>query len=268
MSAETASVAQPVCYNQCIAMPSTETDRSKLTVEEIANRFRGEMVPLGGKFAYFTAMPVAEEDLKQYLDDPIAALPPAICSILPKVGVILVPYLEKANGKGDLVSYERPSENRHMVASRFLTDAAATLVFAIKDEEVSDYHYCFYNSIASLVAHGWPADKQESFFRVLREELNSEVHGEVDEKSWHLKQALMRRQTNTRRETKAFREYALQSFEDTLTLYLHGICCDIDVETGPRQMPSRYLRKRLEVLHSLFPPPEGYAVFPEELKRK
>ncbi|SRR6266849_3982798 len=250
-------------------MPSTETDRSKLTVEELAKRFRGEMVPFSNKFGYFTAMPVAEEDLKQYLDDPIAALPPAICEMLPHTGIILVPYLEKANGKeGDVVSYEKPHENRHMVASRYVTDDDATLVFAIKDEDVSDYHYCFYNAIASLVARRLPPETQESLFRVLREELSSEVHGEVDEKSWHLKQALLRRQTNIRRETKLFREYAAQSFEDTATLYLHGICCDIDVETGPRQMPSRYLRKRLELLHSLFPPPEGYAVFPEDLKRK
>ena len=250
-------------------MPSTETDHSKLSVEELANRCRGEMVPLGSKFGYFTAVPVAEEDLKQYLDDPIAALPPAICESLPPVGVILVPYLEKGNGKeGDLVSYEKPQESRHMVASRFVSDAGTTLVFAIKDEDVSDYHYCFYNALAALVARGWPPEAQESFFRILREELSSEVHGEVDEKSWHLKQGLLRRQTNIRRETKLFREYAAQSFEDTLTLYLHGICCDIDVETGPRQMPSRYLRKRLELLHSFFPPPEGYAVFPEDLKRK
>ena len=250
-------------------MPSTETDRSKLTVEELANRFRGELVPLGGKFAYFTAMPVAEEDLKQYLDDPIAALPAGIAETLPRVAVILVPYLEKGNGKeGDLVVYERPHESRHMVASRYVTEGEATLVFAIKDEDVSDYHYCFYNAISSLVVRRCTPDAQESFSRVLREELNSEVHGEVDEKSWHLKQALLRRQTNIRRETKLFREYAAQSLEDTLTLYLHGICCDIDVETGPRQMPSRYLRKRLELLHSLYPPPEGYAVFPEELKRK
>src|SRR5579859_4291844 len=250
-------------------MPSTETDRSRLTVEELALRFRGEMVPLSSKFAYFTAMPVAEEDLKQYLNDPIAALPPAICEILTPVGVLLVPYLEKGNGKeGDVVTYEKPHENRQMVASRYISDDVATLVFAIKDEDVSDYHYCFYNAIASLAVRRLPADTQESFFRVLREELSSEVHGEVDEKSWHLKQGLLRRQTNIRRETKLFREYAAQSFEDTLTLYLHGICCDIDVETGPRQMPSRYLRKRLELLHSLYPPPEGYAVFPEELKRR
>jgi hypothetical protein len=155
-----------------------------------------------------------------------------------------------------------------MVASRYLATDDATLVFAIKDEEVSEYHYSFYNAIASLIGHRLAPDAQESFFRVLREELSSEVHGEADEKSWHLKQALLRRQTNIRRETKLFREYASQSFEDTLTLYLHGICCDIDVETGPRQMPSRYLRKRLELLHSLFPPPDGFAVFPEELKRR
>jgi hypothetical protein len=49
-------------------------------------------------------------------------------------------------------------------------------------------------------------------------------------------------------------------------LYLHGICCDIDVETGPRQIASRYLRLRLQLLESLFPPPAGYRVFPEESK--
>src|SRR2546426_316228 len=163
-------------------MPSTEIDNSKLTVEELANRFRGEMVPLSSKFSYF--------------------------------------------------------------------------------------HYCLYSAIASLMARRWSGETQESYFRVLREELSSEVNGEVDERSWHLKQGLLRRQTNIRRETKLFREYAVQSFSDTLTLYLHGICCDIDVETGPRQMPSRYLRKRLELLHSLYPPPDGFAVFPEELKRR
>lgn len=102
----------------------------------------------------------------------------------------------------------------------------------------------------------------------MREELNTDVHGEVDERSWHLKQGLLRRQVNIRKETKIFRDYARQSFEDTLTLYLHGTCCDIDVETGPRQMPSRHLRKRLELLLSLYPPPDGYVVFPEHIKSR
>jgi hypothetical protein len=91
----------------------------------------------------------------------------------------------------------------------------------------------------------------------------------VDEPSWRLKQGLRRSKNGTAASAAAvknFRAYARQSFIDTLTLYLHGICCDIDVDTGPRQLPSRFLRKRLMALEELFPPPAGYAVFPEQLE--
>ena len=246
---------------------TTDSERPRVTVEELASRFRGEMIPLTSKFAYFSTLPVEEEDLHQYLNDPIAAISPVILGMLPSVGIILAPYLEKANGKdGAAVTFERPAESRYILRSRFDVDQMAILALAIKEIEVADYHYQFYNGLSGLVADRWNSEVEERFFRTIREELNAEVHGEVDEKSWHLKQALVRRQTNVRRETKLFREYARQAFEDTLTLYLHGTCCDIDVDTGPRQMPSRYLRRRLELLMSLFPAPEGYAVLPEQLK--
>ncbi|PWU10100.1 MAG: hypothetical protein C5B51_05080 [Terriglobia bacterium] len=248
---------------------SSETERSRMTVEDLAERFRGEMIPLTGKFSYFCTLPMAEDDLRQYLHDPIAALSPAIVSALPNVDIILAPYLEKGNGKsGDAVSFERPVEPRYIPSSRRDAGASVVLALAVKDLEVADYHYQFYNALAALVADRCSQEVQERFHRTIREELGAEVHGEVDEKSWHLKQALLRRQTNVRKETKLFREYARQAFEDTLTLYLHGTCCDIDIETGPRQMPSRYLRRRLELLISLFPPPEGYAVLPEQLKTR
>ena len=248
---------------------SIETERSRLTVADLAARFRGQLIPLTNAFSYFCTPPMAEDDLRQYLHDPIAALPPAICAAVGKVGLVLVPYLEKGNGRsGDTVSFEKPAEGRQIPASRVEAEAATMLALSTKDEDIANYHYTFYNAIASLVSDRWTPESQESFFRLLREELSSEVHGEVDERSWHLKQALVRRQTNVRKETKLFRDYARQSFEDTLTLYLHGTCCDIDVETGPRQMPSRYLRKRLELLLSLYPPPEGYAVFPDQLKKQ
>ena len=248
---------------------STENGQPRLTVADLATRFRGELIPLTNTFSYFCTPPMVDEDLRQYLHDPIAALSPAICATLGKVGLVLVPYLMKGNGRaGDGVSFEKPGEGRQVAASRIETAELTILVLATKDEDVANYHYTFYNALAALVAERWPQESQDSFFRLLREELSSEVHGEVDERSWHLKQALMRRQTNVRKETKLFRDYARQAFEDTLTLYLHGTCCDIDVETGPRQMPSRYLRKRLELLLSLYPPPEGYAVFPEQLKKR
>jgi len=248
---------------------STDTDKAKHTIDELAGRFRTEMIPLTGKFSYFSTLPIAEEDLRQYLNDPIAAISPAILGLLPSIGLILAPYLEKANGKtGDHVTFERPPDSRYLPFVRRDLKDMVVIALSIKEMETSDYHYQFYSALAGIVAEKWPASVQERFFRTIREELSAEVHGEVDEKSWHLKQALQRRQTNVRKETKLFRDYARQAFEDTLTLYLHGTCCDIDVETGPRQMPSRYLRRRLELLISLFPPPEGYAVLPEQLKGK
>jgi hypothetical protein len=245
------------------------TDNAKVTVEDLAARFRNELIPLTSRFSYFSTLPIAEEDLRQYLHDPIAAVSPAICEAIPPVGFVLVPYLERANGKhGDLVNFERPAEARSLAAARAGGDNPMIIVLAIKDTDVADYHYTFYNVIANMVADHWAHDARERFTQLLREELKLEVHGEVDERSWHLKQSLLRRQSNVRNETKLFRDYARQSFEDTLTLYLHGTCCDIDVETGPRQMPSRYLRKRLELLMALYPPPDGYAVFPEQLKKR
>jgi hypothetical protein len=245
-----------------------ETDHAKITVEDLVARIRSEMVPLGTNFSYFLVTPIAEEDLKQYLEDPIAALPPGICATLPKIGILLAPFLEKANGRnGDLICFEKPPEPRQIFASRLVRRDTATLAFATKDEEMADYHYSFYNAIAALIANAPKGTSaKERFDSLIREELAAEVHGEVDEHSWRLKQSLMRRQNNTRKETKLFQDYTRQAFEDTLTLFLHGICCDIDVETGPRQMPSRHLRRRLELLSTLYPPPKGYNALPEQAK--
>jgi len=238
-------------------------------VEDLAARFRGELIPLSNTFSYFSTIPIPEEDLKQYLHEPIAAISPTICSSIPPLGIVLVPYLERGNGRhGDVVNFDRPADARSLAVSRAGAGDLPVIVLAVKDTDIADYHYTFYAALAALVAEHWSEEPRNRFIALLREELAGEVHGEVDERSWRLKQSLVRRQTNLRGETKLFRDYALRAFEDTLTLYLHGTCCDIDVETGPRQMPSRYLRRRLELLAALYPPPDGYAVFPEQLKKR
>ncbi|HUA19261.1 MAG TPA: hypothetical protein VMB25_10995 [Bryobacteraceae bacterium] len=254
---------------------SAQPDLSKLSVGQFAEQFRSEMIPLSNTFSYFCAsVPLSEEDLKEYLEEPIAALPPAIAALLPKVSIMLVPYLERVDGKekgtprrDEFVCIEKPPDNRLSWNTQVRFDTEEVLVFALKDQDVSEYHYRLYHVLATLAADHWTDEARIEYSSLLREELSGRVHGEVDEESWHMKQALLRRETNLRKETKLFREYARQSFIDTLTLYLHGICCDIDVETGPRQLPSRYLRKRLNVLYGLYPPPAGYAVFPEHQER-
>jgi hypothetical protein len=241
--------------------------RVPATVDELSRRLRPEMIAINPKVSYALLLPVADEDLRQYLHDPIEALPAAANALLPKIGIVLAPWLERAAGARGSVSviYQKPAEARALFSAHVETKDFATLFFTVKDEQVSDYHYYFYDEIAALLSRRWPDKVQDSYHGLLRDELNSEVHGEVDEKSWHLKQVLLRRPVSARKDGKPFRDYARQSFEDTMTLYLHGLCCDIDVETGPRQLPSRYMRKRLGALKKMFPPPEGHAVFPEDL---
>jgi hypothetical protein len=253
-------------------MPA-QPDLSKVSVRQFAEQFRGEMIPLNNTISYFCAsVPMTEEDLRDYLEEPVAALPPGVSAALPKISILLVPYLERSNGRengkaktnpADYVCVEKPPEAKANAATLLKVGEETVLAFALKDREVADYHYRFYHLLASLLAEQWSGEAETRYSRLLREELNAEVRGEVDEASWRLKQTL--RRSKSASATKNFAAYAKQSFIDTLTLYLHGICCDIDVETGPRQLPSRYLRRRLLLLEELFPPPQGYAVFPEEL---
>jgi hypothetical protein len=249
-------------------MPS-ENGHSRDTIDELARRLRPELAPINKQFSWYPMLPLAEEDQRQYLHDPIESLPPAARALLPKIGIVLAPWLEKGSGSaGTAVATTKPAEAKLALSARVEQDSLVTLFFTIKDEQVADYHYFFYDEIAALLSHRWPKKTSDAWHSLLREELSGEMHGEVDERSWRLKQALLRRPMNARRDGKPFREYARQSFEDTMTLYLHGICCDIDVDTGPRQLPSRCLRKRLELLKALFPPPQGRGVFPEDLKSR
>ncbi len=252
-------------------MPA-KIDLSKLSVRQFAERFRSEMIPLSNTFSYFCAsVPMSEEDLKEYLEEPVAALPPGLAAALPKISILLVPYLERGNGgartkpsgSAEYVSIEKPVHGRISAATQLSLGRETVLAFALKDQEVAEYHYRFYHLLATVLGEQWSEAIETKYSRLMREELAADVHGEVDEASWRLKQSLRRSQNSMN--PKAFRTYSRQSFIDTLTLYLHGICCDIDVETGPRQLPSRYLRKRLLLLQELFPPPQGYAVFPEQL---
>jgi hypothetical protein len=255
---------------------------SRVTVGQFAERFRGEVIPLSNTFGYFCASaPMSEEAVKEYLEEPIAALPPSLAATLPRISILLVPYLERSGDRGsgkkkksrssaslermaDFVVAERPAEGHQSWASQVSFENETVLVFALKEQDVAEYHYRLYRRLAEIVANSWSEEAKNAYKALVREELGALIHGEVDDEGWQAKQTLLRRQKNLKRESPLFDAYVRQSFIDTLTLYLHGICCDIDVETGPRQLPSRYLRRRLNLLKSLYPPPGGHAVFPED----
>ncbi|HYO83948.1 MAG TPA: hypothetical protein VES20_21270 [Bryobacteraceae bacterium] len=76
-------------------MPATP-DPANVSVGQFAERFRRDMIPLRKPFSYYFAeLPLTEEDIREYLEEPIAALPPSVLSQLPRVSILLVPYLER-----------------------------------------------------------------------------------------------------------------------------------------------------------------------------
>lgn len=260
---------------------SVQPSLARLSVGQFAERFRNEVIPLSNTFGYFCAsVPMTEEVVKEYLEEPVAALPSSVAAMLPHISILLVPYLERAGTRpaarrsakanamlervADFVVAERPANGKQSWASQVSFENETVLVFALKEQDVAEYHYRLYRRLAAIVAEKWSPEAAAAYKTMMREELAAAVHGEVDDESWQAKQTLLRRQANVKRESPLFDAYVRQSFIDTLTLYLHGICCDIDIETGPRQLPSRYLRKRLNLLKSIYPPPPGYAVFPED----
>ncbi len=248
-------------------MPVDTTPHSAVTFDEVLRANTDQSVRWNDKISYFSTPPMAEEDLRHYIHDPLTALPPLVQQQLPPLLIALVPYLEKADLEASVrVSFAPAPVGASVPSFKGTPDKGRVpLFFATKDEEVSEYHFSLYHLLAELMAESWTKDAAARFLGLVKEELAANVNGEIDEKSWQMKQALSERRPT--KDSKALRDYAKQAFIDTATLYLHGICCDIDVETGPRQMPSRYVRKRLEALHALYPPPAGHAVFPEQLTK-
>ncbi len=230
------------------------------------------MIPLSGSFSYFcdASLPFTEEDSRDYLEDPVAALPPVIVAQLPKISILIVPYLTKEKSEKSLVSMVAPPKDKLSWTAQVRNGEETVLAFTFTGHDVSEYHYRFYQQIAGLIwtnPSASDAEARSRYTALAVEELNANIHGEVDEESWRTKQQLQRRAGKVRTDSKIFAEYSKASFIDTMTLYLHGLCCDIDVDTGPRQLPSRFLRKRLLLLKELYPPPADYFVLPEDIKK-
>jgi hypothetical protein len=246
----------------------TETDR--FTVLDVARKVTGQMIPLNANFSFFCTTPIVDEDLRQYVHEPLSALPPELSKVLPHVGLLLVPFLEESPGRAPaLVSYDQPEASRSLDAAEVLDGEQSTIALATSGIDMSEYHYTLYDALALQIVQRAPKTLMKDFSDLLHEEVEGETHGEIREESWTAKQKYINRAAgNGKREAALWKAYLQQALRDTLTLYLHGICCDIDVEAGPRQLASRFIRKRLELLQAAFPPPEGYAVFPEQVHKR
>jgi hypothetical protein len=232
---------------------------------DFIKQFQKDLIPLGNKISWFSTFPVDSERLKQLLEAPCESLPPDLASLLPRLQIFLVPYLEGRGKEADTIVFAPPSKKLASRSFQVLGPDGASLVFAAKELSASEFHYEFFTALASLSWELLPAEARKGWKALVKGELSERENGEVDEIGWKLKNQLLSRQNDPKKETSLFRDYLRAAFLDSFTLYLHSICCDVEVEPSPRLLPSWRIRKRLELLRTHFPLPEGYVLFPEEL---
>ena len=239
------------------------TSITRIAVEEFAGQCRRHLVPLTSHLSCFQAVSLDAEQQRQFLQEPTEAIPTALLERLVPLRLLLVPYLEKGTaGSPGLVAFEKPSNQRLLRRAIFDVREEMFLLFAVEQQDVADYHYELFSMVAGLACGALREEEFSRFSTLVLDELNRGTRGEVDEAGLHLKLQLQRRQHLPGRNTKLMRRYVRQALEDTLTLFLHGLCCDINVDPGPRQLASRYLRRRLELLAEIFPPNPGHLLFP------
>ena len=260
---------------------------SKVLLKDFAKQCRDQTIPLNNLFSYFCVSRVEDDVLRHLLHEPVAATPPELGKLFRCIRVILVPYLETLTTQGEsdgstypreksaskvspqrAVSFAPPPKSRRVYADTLQYEDEVFLFLAVTDEDSADFHYSFYSSVSNIVCEILADNGSVGFLDLLCEELAGRAHGEIDERSWRLKENLVRRQNDPTRDTKLLRRYVRQAMQDTLTLYMHGLCCDIDLETGPRQLNSQNIRRRLNLLRRMFPPPPGVVLFPEELDKR
>jgi len=183
--------------------------------------------------------------------DPVSALravPPALARRVGRCDITLLEALED------------PS-----VGSRWRR-SASVLEIAVAACEV-DPHDVALEILLCLGQAVWeeaPPAEQKAWLKMLREEIDAGVEGEIDEAALAEKRAMLASRTSARSRRRLER-YACASFAATLAEYVHSLWHDVTVREGPEHLPAVWLHRRLETLARWFPPGRGYRLFPKTL---
>ncbi len=250
-------------------MQALSTESKPLSIAEFVAQSGGMMIPLGGSLAYCSIMRLDPEESDTLIHDPATALPPGVCEIIPNLRLVMVPYLHvepNDGGKRLCIAFSHPDEECevHVVVRSFGKETY--LFLAVGPNAGGDAHSLLFGALSEEIVDRAGPEFAAKFNLAVDSELDAKAHGEVHDEAWTLKQELLAR-NGTSAAVDGLRDaYRRQALVDTLTLYLHGLCCDISVESGPKQLPSRFLRTRLLLLRDKLPPPDDVALFPEDLE--
>lgn len=245
-------------------------DARGIPTKEFVASCHDVLIPINEHVSYFSVEPLDEKERQRLVFDPISALPPKVLSLVPNLRLVLVPFLAaEANAEKDpstvRISFSEPPANKRWFSDFHETEAEHYIFVATRSDNYFDSHVLFYQALVSRIVERADGQLSEMFNLLLDTELKKNAHGEINEFAWLWKKDLLALAADAADRQSYVDAYRAAALSDTLVLYLHGLCCDIDLDNGPKQLASRYIRLRLQLLRDFLPPPEGVALFPDEL---
>lgn len=196
--------------------------------------------------------------------EPAQAIPRKVAERLGKVRVLLIPYVVCLDS-GDAVSFSKPKGETHS-AVWLETEGQIHLLLAARELGPHDTGFEFLASVSELLHPRLFQPEMDRYSRLLDEELQTGIHGEIDEDALAAKQSLLGMGRSWRRSRSRLEHYRDISFVSTMAEYMHGLWHDVQIHVGPDHLPFPQLRSRMSLLEQMFPPNPGYHVFSEDLK--
>ncbi len=233
----------------------------------VAEYIRGDFIPLSrlphdwGMHAALALTPAEERTMVR---EPARAVPAAIAQRLPKLRVLLVPFLA-CTESGDLVCFSKPQAETHTSVWEE-SEEHIDLLLSCRELNAHDTGFELLASVAELLRTRLTHDELARYTQLLEEELRMGVTGEIDEETLAAKRPLLSLRARRARSRAAFETYRDVSFVSTMAEYMHGLWHDVEIRTGADDLPLPQLRRRITLLAEMFPPNPGYSLFAKELE--
>ncbi len=234
--------------------------REGVPVREYVQRAFVPLSHLAHRWEMHSAVALSPAEERTIVREPVEAVPDSVAQRLGQVRVLLVPFVGCLR-TDDVVAFTDPEGEKHS-AVWLEGPGRINLVLACRDFDAHDTGFELLASVAELLRPRLTASELERYTRLLNEELDGSVKGEIDEAAYEAKQALPRH-TRWSRGGKMFLKYRDISFVSTCAEYMHGLWHDVQIRTGPQDLAVAALRKRILLLAEMFPPNPGYRLFAE-----
>ncbi len=225
----------------------------------------GQFVPLSRlthDWEFHSDVTLSPAEERTIVREPVQAIPAAIAQRLGKIRILAVAYIACLDS-GDVVCRQKPSGEAH-TAAWVETPERINLLLACRELDAHDTGFELLGSAAELLRPRLTPSELATYSQMLEEEIRHGTRGEIDEDALLAKQAYLPTRSG-RRSRAQFERYRDISFVSTTAEYVHGLWHDVQIRVGPEHLPVAQLRRRMDLMATLFPPNDGYRVFDESV---